>query len=431
MRILRLEAENFKKLVAIDITPTGDIIHITGKNGAGKSSVLDCIVALLCGEKAIEAVPVRKGQKKGKIKAELGTIDMGEYTVTRSFTEGNTYLKIETKEGHAVKTPQKFLDQLVGKISFDPLAFINDQDAKQQRNTLLQLINISVDDLDQEEKRLRKEREEVGRELKKQEGLVQGLSSHPNITETEEISMADLSKQYNEAVWKNAKLNSRAGELAHIKSIAMGDIERVKELRKMAQQYTDDADALEETLVKRKVQYTEMKAELDKEKVIDIGDLTTQMQSAEVKNIKIRQNKAMSVALDALDKVRTDYEGFTASINKVIEQRQKVLESTPMPIPGLTFDDNELIYNGIPLIQCSDGEKLMVSMAISMALNPTLRVLRIKDGSLLDAGNRQILKKMIKDQDYQLWFESVDDAGKVGIYIEEGHVTAVKGVPVE
>lgn len=139
----------------------------------------------------------------------------------------------------------------------------------------------------------------------------------------------------------------------------------------------------------------------------------------------------MSVALDALDKVRTDYEGFTVSINKVIEQRQKVLESTPMPIPGLTFDDNELIYNGIPLIQCSDGEKLMVSMAISMALNPTLRVLRIKDGSLLDAGNRQILKKMIKDQDYQLWFESVDDTGKVGIYIEEGHVTAVKGVPVE
>ena len=102
MRILRLEAENFKKLVAIDITPTGDIIHITGKNGAGKSSVLDCIVALLCGEKAIEAVPVRKGQKKGKIKAELGTIDMGEYTVTRSFTEGNTYLKIENVKWRSI-----------------------------------------------------------------------------------------------------------------------------------------------------------------------------------------------------------------------------------------------------------------------------------------------------------------------------------------
>ena len=61
-----------------------------------------------------------------------------------------------------------------------------------------------------------------------------------------------------------------------------------------------------------------------------------------------------------------------------------------------------------------------------MALNPTVRVLLIKDGSLLDGNNRKILDDMCKDKGFQLWMESVaskdeyDAAGQVGIFIEEG-----------
>ena len=71
----------------------------------------------------------------------------------------------------------------------------------------------------------------------------------------------------------------------------------------------------------------------------------------------------------------------------------------------------------------------MVSMGISMALNPTMRVVRIKDGSLLDKKNMAILGTMCKDKDFQLWIERVSDrdsyekGGKVGILIEEGEGT--------
>ena len=97
-----------------------------------------------------------------------------------------------------------------------------------------------------------------------------------------------------------------------------------------------------------------------------------------------------------------------------------------IPVSGLTFSDDGLDYNNIPLSQCSDGEKLMVSMGISMALNPTLRVLRIKDGSLLGPKNMAILKETVKEEGFQLWIEMVqgrdryNKEGKVGIFIEEG-----------
>lgn len=38
MKILNLTAENIKKLVAVEITPDGNIVQITGKNGQGKTS---------------------------------------------------------------------------------------------------------------------------------------------------------------------------------------------------------------------------------------------------------------------------------------------------------------------------------------------------------------------------------------------------------
>lgn len=36
MKIVRLTAENIKKLRAVEITPTGEMVIISGKNGSGK-----------------------------------------------------------------------------------------------------------------------------------------------------------------------------------------------------------------------------------------------------------------------------------------------------------------------------------------------------------------------------------------------------------
>ena len=72
MKIVKLAAENIKKLVAVEITPTGDVIRVTGKNGAGKTSVLDAIWWALGGEREIQSQPVRQGEKTAKVVLDLG-----------------------------------------------------------------------------------------------------------------------------------------------------------------------------------------------------------------------------------------------------------------------------------------------------------------------------------------------------------------------
>jgi len=57
-----------------------------------------------------------------------------------------------------------------------------------------------------------------------------------------------------------------------------------------------------------------------------------------------------------------------------------------------------------------------------MAASPTLRLIRIRDGSLLDDDAMKLLSKMAEKDGYQIWIERVDTSGKVGFIIEDGSV---------
>lgn len=143
MKIVKLTAENFKRLVAVEITPDGNVVKIAGRNGAGKSSVLDSIVAALGGGKEAPAMPIRAGQDKSVV-----VVETNEYTITRTFTEKGSYLKITNKEGFEARSPQGLLNRIVGQIAFDPLAFIREKDTRVQRELLLNLVGLDLSAID-------------------------------------------------------------------------------------------------------------------------------------------------------------------------------------------------------------------------------------------------------------------------------------------
>ena len=80
-RIIRLQVENFMRVIAVDISPDGFLIPITGKNSEGKSSVINSIWAALQWRTASHSIPepVRRGQDTAKV-----TIDLGDLIVTSS-----------------------------------------------------------------------------------------------------------------------------------------------------------------------------------------------------------------------------------------------------------------------------------------------------------------------------------------------------------
>jgi len=76
----------------------------------------------------------------------------------------------------------------------------------------------------------------------------------------------------------------------------------------------------------------------------------------------------------------------------------------------------------MPFDQAGGADKMQVSLAIGMALNPTLRVLLIRDGSLLDEDSLQFVADMVGKNDYQCWIERVGEGEEVSVVIEDGQV---------
>src|SRR5580692_3683869 len=122
VKILQYRSENFKRISVVEITPTGNLVQITGKNGAGKTSVLDGIWTTLAGSEHLQAVPIRKGQDKAVNQLILGTPDKPEMIVTRTLrrrkgegAEGFTNtLVVENADGYRKPSPQAALDELMG-----------------------------------------------------------------------------------------------------------------------------------------------------------------------------------------------------------------------------------------------------------------------------------------------------------------------------
>ena len=76
MKIIELQAENVKRLKAVEITPNGTLQVIGGKNAQGKSSVLDAIWLALGGGKAAKdtPLPIRDGEATAKVRLDLGDL---------------------------------------------------------------------------------------------------------------------------------------------------------------------------------------------------------------------------------------------------------------------------------------------------------------------------------------------------------------------
>jgi hypothetical protein len=160
--------------------------------------VLDSIWLALGGGAASKEMirPVRDGQKRASVK-----LDLGDMIVTRTWSSNDkSYLQVESKDGAIFKSPQKMLDGLVGRLSFDPLAFAH-QDEKTQLKTLLELVKLPVapEVLDGRKAKLYDERRDVNRDFKQYESKL-GLMAVPDPkTPVEEISSADVLAELREA----------------------------------------------------------------------------------------------------------------------------------------------------------------------------------------------------------------------------------------
>jgi hypothetical protein len=162
-------------------------------------------------------------------------------------------------------------------------------------------------------------------------------------------------------------------------------------------------------------------AEVERE---DVEQVREQIATAEQSNERVRANAAARKAQADLDAAGDKAEQLSDEIEALRGLRLARIEEATFPVEGLAVADEGVTFNGIAFDQASGAEKIRVSTEIGLAMHPKLRVLLIRDGSLLDADSMAALTKTAEAHDAQIWVERVGDGDGFGVVIEDGEVQA-------
>jgi DNA repair exonuclease SbcCD ATPase subunit len=421
MRLASIRATNFLRLVAIEITPDGAVVQISGANGSGKSSILRALECAFAGKDAVPADPVRHGADEAEI-----VVDLGDLIVRRVIQpDRSTALTVTNKDGFKASSPQKLLEGLFGKL-LDPVAFSR-MAPKAQRELLADMVGLStmLDDLWRADEADREKRRDVNRDLKAAEARLAGV---PEIAAVDPVDVSATLAELRAARDHNAK-------------VAQADADRarrrigVEERRKEAAHHRTEAAKLIALAEKLEADATQVAQWLEGADPIpaeiDSESIEQRLEQAEAINERHRSFQRRAQLAAEVAELRAMSETYTAQLTTREAERRAVIEAAPLPIEGLGFGDDGITYNGVPFQQASTAEQLRVSAAIAMALSPKLRVLVIREGSLLDEQSLRMLGEMAEAQDFVCLVEQVDTSGQIGVYIEDGSVAAVNGVPVE
>lgn len=437
MKIAKLIAENVKKLSVVEITPDGNLVQITGKNGQGKSSVLDAIWWALAGQTNIQAAPIRKGETEARI-----VLDLGEITVRRTFKQrtvkdgdGNeqpddgytTAIVVENADGSRFPSPQRMLDGLLGALSFDPLAFAN-APPKMQFEALKQFVpGIDFAAIEKANAQDYDARTDFNRRAKEARAQAAGISV-PKDTPADAIDEAALVQQLDDAGRHNSDIVERSGRRERAVEQAQLCRDEANRHRQTARQLRQQADEHD-----GHAKDSDAKAaEIDKKladapalpQPIDTTVIRENIAKARWTNALIAKRTQKAELESLAEKLAEKAGALTAAMEKRENDKRASIGAAKLPIPNVEFGDGVILMNGVPFEQASDAEKLRASIAIAMASNPKLRVIRVRDGSLLDDDGLKLLAEMADRADCQVWIERVDSSGKIGFVLEDGHLKA-------
>lgn len=403
-----VSVRDFLRVEFAELDFTDDIVVIGGENGAGKSSVARALLVAFCGKEAVPADPVRHGAEESEIVVELD----GDLVIHATVKPDRTYkLELRDKAGGVYRRGQERLNAFNFHYCYAPEEFIRAK-PKEQLEILLRVMGIDFDPIDRERNKLFADRTEISRARASAEGKRNSLTWHDDVPEVEQqfgSIISDIDDAH--AVERQqAELRRKAAFNRQMEVEALADIEA--KLREI------------EALKGKAAEHAELArlAEIQAEAMVlpDVSALKDQLRMVEQINAKIRETNAAKQAQAEWDELETTYSELTKQIAEIDARKAQMLSDAKFPIDGLGFDDEGVMLNGVPFAQGSDAQKWAAAVAIGFALKPKLKLVYVREGSLMTPRTRRMVYDLVREKGAQLLFEIAGDADDVSVIMEDG-----------
>lgn len=459
MRIVKLKIRNLFGISELEAG--GNSIELTGKNGAGKSSVIDAIKYALT-NKSDRKYIVRNGETEGEVLIET---DSG-LRINRKVRTNQADYKSVKNNGVEVNSPETFLKDIFTELQLNPVEFMN-MTEKQQNAIILDMIEYDWDmskikewfgeipawvsydqnilcvlnDIQSEKGDYFTERTDINRDIRNKKAFVEDIAATIpagyNLEKWEKASAGEIYQKIerirkeNEEIQKaKSLLNERDSKVRkfeadrEIKRAALttefgnrkAQIDKdILQLQEQIKALQAEKDGLEERLAdKLSLAEQEYKANVarydaevenykeyrDKE-VVDVSELVTQANEIEKMKSHINEYKRMLSLKDEIGALEKQSKILTDRIEKARTLPGEILADCRIPIAGLTVKDGTPLINGLPISNLSDGEKLDLCIDVAIQNPKGLQIILIDGVERLSTEWKERLYQKCKEKGLQ------------------------------
>lgn len=415
MKISTISINGYKAIRQIKIEANGNSVELTGANGKGKSSVLEAIWVAMTGKDVPDPVVNREHGVKAEV---IVGLDDG-HQVEWSFGKSGAKLRVFRPDGEPVKAERTYLNDLIGKISFDPFDFIK-RPAGEQKKILMDLLRLDMSDLDA---RKRAALDEVGIAARAMENAETELRPLRDAVETAPVDTAALVEQKAQRDAAVAQAARYREGIAQINRDIAGHEQTIADIKQQIADLMEKQRQAEYALgssLERLANGTEMLDEAEKS-IEKMPDVTEQLaRSSETNAAAARWARKQELTAKLAD-AEARHESAKEAAAVVDAERVQRLAEAEFPVEGLSFSEDGVLFNGLPFNEKSQCTSTIIKVgcAIAVSQNPALKICRIQDGSLLDEDSKKSILSVLHQYGFQCFIETVGKGELQALVLEE------------
>lgn len=459
MNITKIKIKNLFGIREYDAD--GKSIELTGKNGVGKSSVIDAIKYALTNKSDRDYI-VRSGEAEGEIIIETDT----GLSINRKCRVNQADYKSIKQSGVSVNSPETLLRELFTNLQLNPVEFL--QMSKQQQNSIiLDMIDFDWDlntirewfgeipswidydqnilkvlsDIQSEKGEYFKSRQDLNREIRNKKAFIEDIArTIPAEYDVERWERANLGEAYKTIETIKSKNNqiSRARLIIQNQANTTRGIDAEREIATSAleKEISAEEKRISDTVadlkhqiellmeqqkalsLRKEEKLRVIEAEHDKKMAQHIADLKAYEEYA---NMEITDTSEMEKEVSSVEKMKAHINEYrrmerlegevkqlmarsselTAKIELARNLPGKILEECSIPIEGLTVVDGIPLINNLPVSNLSDGEKLNLCVDVAIQNPNGLHIILIDGIERLASEMREKLYKKCKEKGLQ------------------------------
>lgn len=427
MKVLGLKAQNLRNIDIVEVDLKGrNFVEITGDNGAAKSTLIDVLFGAMLGRKYFGGQDawqvIQKGKDKAILKVVIGNRER-EIEIKRSITakekddgtvETGGSLVITDTAGE--KLGQEFLNSLITVFTVDVSGFSR-LPVQEQVKAFYDILGIDLDAFKERRKALYEKRANVNRAVKELKAQIDSLPKE----KMEAVDPAKILERLEEAEDHNERVRKEKDRREDAEDERDSLTHEIKETEEEIKRLTEEVVTMKNNLMA-------LDAEMGKwgkmEEPVPVDAIKIQLAQAGEINLKAERYKERVEKAGRCKALMDEAEKMTKAMDGIDGEVKDALTKSNLPFKNLEVDpDKGLLISGIPFSQKSTAEQIRISTQIGMQMHPDLKILCIREGSLLDPKAYAVVKELADEQEYQVLVETVGEkAGEDQIVLRAGRI---------